>query len=319
MAGAAAHIVNSIPSDQNSEPLLKLLRARQQIYRTAVGYQIAQFIATVILPLLAAVGGLWLPDWRGPIGAVVIILTGLDVFWLDREMKRQIKVAAKISEQFDCELLQMPWNSFFAGKRVDAQIVHQASTAWDRNIDTITNWYSRAVGAVPHAEARLICQRLNLGYDSALRRTYGKILLVSFPSIFVVVGLLSYWRGLAALDALVAVLLPLAPLALWSIREYFRQKDAADAVDQIKGEADSFFDKLYANAVKQSDYALRSREFQDALLQRRSQNPLIAPFLYRALRHRLERGMNDTAEEIVRRLDQARSAKQLPADGGASA
>lgn len=307
MIETSHQVLNTIPVDQNTDPLLRLLRARSQVYRTAVHLQVAQLIATVALPLAGGFTGLWLPEWRSTVAAAGLGLAALDVLFLDRAMKRRLKDAAKISEQFDIELLDLPWNGFFVGKRVDPQAVGAAATAWTNGDEGLRDWYGSAVGRVPHDEARLICQRANLTYDSGLRRFYSWLLAWFLASVFVAVGVTAYMHGLVWTDALTGIVLPLAPLIVWSIRELFRQRDAADGIEQVRGEADSFFDKILAGSIPAGDYKLRSREFQDAIYLRRSQNPLIAPGIYKLKRKSMEEGMHLADEEIIRRLRQRRS------------
>nr|USU32141.1 S-4TM family putative pore-forming effector [Methylobacterium sp. OTU13CASTA1] len=313
-----APVLNAIPELQNTEPLLRLLRARSQVYRVAVRFQTAQLAMTVVLPIVGATASLWLPDWRTTITVGVLILAAMDAFWVDRAMKRRLKDAAKISEQFDCELLDMRWNGFVAGNRVDPQVVGSAALSWTKGDAKLVNWYSRAVEQVDHDEARLICQRANLDYDGGLRRFYGKVLIYFLAFVFVSISTAFYLLGLGRNEMLAGIVLPLAPLIVWSVREFFRQKDAAQGIEQVRDAADALFDKILGGEVPAGDFKARSREFQDAILLRRSQNPLIAPLMYRLLRKRMETNMGVATDEIIRRLRQRRQDVCRLADSTAS-
>jgi hypothetical protein len=60
----------------------------------------------------------------------------------------------------------------------------------------------------------------------------------------------------------VAVVTTAAPVLIWAIRENFRQSDAADAIEFIKGEAEALFDRAKAGLCADAECEQRSREFQ---------------------------------------------------------
>ena len=125
--------MNTIARDQDTPEFQQLLKARQRVYSDATRYQILQLVLTVALPVAGAVS--WRSRIRRPgphVALYGLIATALDVTWMDRVQRRLLKVAAKISEEFDCRLLKMPWNSFVAGKREDAEIVGRRRSAVER-------------------------------------------------------------------------------------------------------------------------------------------------------------------------------------------
>ena len=83
-------------------------------------------------------------------------------------------------------------------------------------------------------------------------------------------------------DFEITVLTPSAPTIVWSIREYYRRRDAAEANEIIKAEA--FWDRAASGAFLEDACALRSRELQDAIYIHRSSNPLLFPFILTGLR-----------------------------------
>ena len=91
--------------------------------------------------------------------------------------------------------------------------------------------------------ARIICQRTNLRYDSQLRRNCGVIIQVVALTL---VGALIF-SGLAQnlrMTEWVLSLAPATPFLAWAAREYYRQRDTADLLEDLMKEAK----KLWARA-----------------------------------------------------------------------
>jgi hypothetical protein len=103
-------------------------------------------------------------------------------------------------------------------------------------------------------------------------------------------------------DFVLTVLTPAAPVVLWALREAFRQRDAGDALRAIKSEAEALWARLAAGACTGAECDVLSREYQDAIFARRVGNPLIFPFIYKALRSKAEEGMNVGARELLRQV-----------------
>jgi hypothetical protein len=294
--------MNSIPELQNSEPFLRLLKARSQVYADAVRLQMAQLVFTVVLPTVGALVGLRVEQARPYVAVLAIVITIVDVAWLDRVQRGKLKTAAKIAEQFDCNLLDMSWNKFTAGKQVDPEMIEASACAWKNGNAKLLNWYPAAVGKAPKHLARIICQRTNLWYDSQLRRRYGTSLVVGTGVVVILLFLAGLIAGLSMLDFVVTVLSPATPMLIWAIRDCLRQRDAAEALESVKGEAEAMWEKAAPGGCDEGECLARSREFQDAIYARRVANPLVFPFIYALLRPSMEKQMNAGAEELLKSI-----------------
>ena len=290
--------MNEIPRLQNTKPYLRLLRARSQVYAEAVQYQVAQIAVAVVIPVIGALIGLFEVRARPYVAIIALIVTALDACWLDRAQRRKLKTAASISEKLDCGLLQIPWNNFSAGKPVDPELIDASARTWAGGDDRLRDWYPAAVGTVPLHLARIVCQRTNLWYDSELRRRYARILVASSVILPLVLFCTALATGLKVVD-LATLLTPAAPVLVWALRENFRQLDAAQAIESLKGEAEKLFDAAKTGGCDEAECGCRSREFQDGIFTRRSANPLIFPFIYSWMRDEMETRMNAGADELV--------------------
>jgi hypothetical protein len=293
-------MMNTIDHDQDTPELQRLLKARQRIYADATRYQSLQIAITVVLPVLGAVLSFLRPETRPYVALYGLIATACDTTWIDRMQRRLLKVAAKVSEEFDCLLLKMPWNSFVAGKREDAEVVDAAARRWNDDAATIAGWYVGISPSARHTMARLVCQRMNLQYDASLRRKYG-VYLVSGAFIALILLMIGAVANDLKLIDSVAVAATISPAIFWAAREHFRQSDAANANETLKGEAEKFMESIRAGGCDDAECDRRSRELQDAIFQRRVVNPLILPLVYNRLRGELEMQAQAGADALLRK------------------
>jgi hypothetical protein len=254
---------------------------------------------------MGAFSALVWPDVKGVVAFASIVITIIDVTVFDQFQKAIIKTAAKMQEQFDCTVLQLPWENFTVGAKVDPETIHAASSKWlAGQLDPkLRDWYPPIVGQVPLHLARIICQRTNLWYDSKLRRQYGGGVLgvtIGLTLLLVVFGLI---RGLTIDAFVLTVLAPAAPIVIWGVREYLRQRDATEVLDRVRSEAEALWERAKTGACSEPECTIQSRQFQNAIYERRSTSPLIFDWIYEIQRPRLEDQMNRSAKEFVREIE----------------
>lgn len=296
-------MLNSIPDDQNSEEYFRLLEARQELWRRSEGWQKIQLGVVVLLPIVGAIIALLLPASRSVVSLGALALALLDALVLDRRYRAAIKKAAKASEHFDVQLFRLPWNRLAAGDPLQAEELAEATRAWRQKPSKrkLKDWYPVRVGDAPLPLARVLCQRTNLFYDSALRRSYSNALTIVLALVALSALGLGLLCGMSVNNVLLAIVLPLSPLIVFALRDGFRQSDAAAANDQIKREAEKLVESVIEGQCAPDDCFQASRELQAAIYARRSANPLVFPGYYDLRRAALEVQMNDGAEEWLKR------------------
>ena len=94
---------------------MRLVRARSQTYREASRLLLVQLFFVVLLPVVGAISALIWPKIGPYVAFMSLVIAVLDAAWLDRLQRWKVKLAAKICEQFDCELLEIPWNRLVSG------------------------------------------------------------------------------------------------------------------------------------------------------------------------------------------------------------
>lgn len=291
--------MNTIAKDQDLPASQRVLKARQKIYADATVLQVTQFLATVVFPVAGAILGTLYSPARPYVALYSLIVTALDVLWLDRSLRGKLKMAARISEEFDCGVLKMSWNSFSAGKRVDEEKIDAAFRNWRGDEAKLRGWYGPIPEGAPLPLARVVCQRTNLWYDMSLRRSYRNLLICCAVVVFLGLIVGSVAMKLTMLD-FVVISATVAPALLWVVREQFRQSDAADAGDTLKSDAERLFDDVKSGACSEAECEGRSREFQDAIFGRRVANPLIFPLIYRFMRPEMEKQMEAGAAALLK-------------------
>jgi hypothetical protein len=296
-----------ISTAQKTPDNFKLFQARQQFWKVAERWQLLQLAAVVALPIGAAIYGLVHSDARPIIATGAALLTLFDATYIDRSYRAAIRRAAKASEHFDLAVYQLPWNRLAAGNMLEPEELNDAACDWRRNhpADHPTDWYPPEVDRVPLPVARVICQRINVNYDSDLRRRYAGILGWMTVLIVIAVGIYGFVWHANLTDLLVGMIVPIAPLLVFAIRDAFRQRDAANANDLIRDESGRVLDEVINRKCGEPECEAKSLQMQAAIYGRRATNPLILPGIYRLFRSRLEKRMGQNADHWVRLAEQA--------------
>jgi hypothetical protein len=296
---------NLIPEVQNRVDQLRLLKARRHMYSRGKALLRLQMVLTIGIPLMGAVGALFVPSFRGPVALVSLIIAILDTTILDRVQKSIRVSAAKAQEQFDTTVLELPWDSFTAGRPLTPEHIHDAANQYDcenGNEGVLRDWYPVAVGTIPIHMARIICQRTNLWYDSQLRRRYGYGVLGLCLTVLAILLTIGIVEDLTLISFVVAILAPASPVIIWSVREFCNEHESANRLDQLREAAEALWDRARKGECGPDGCADLSRQFQNAIYSRRCDSPLIFDWIYWALRPRLETQMNKGAEQLIREL-----------------
>lgn len=280
--------MNNIPQRQLLPAMLSLVRARTLAYRRAKRCQAFVLALNLLLPVASAAAAVFMPDARPAIAVCALLLGIFDVTAIDAWMKARLKVGAKLQEEFDCEVLDIDWNEFVAGTKMDAEASYEDGCRTLNDVDEkrLRDWYPVVVAETSLEVARVICQRENLVYDSDLRVAYRRVLFW-FVVVFVVVFSAASLAFNPSFMSLVLALVPAAPALTWALRENKRQGDTLETLTRLKAESEKLL-KATINGVDAAEAKRRSRELQDAIFGHRLSSSLVFDWLYNLLRPRLE-------------------------------
>jgi hypothetical protein len=253
--------------------------------------------------------------WAGLVGlgyaaAAVLFLKGFETALRQR--------AAAIQEQFDCHVLELPWNGMAVEEPPAPETVAGAAGDTEKSsesLERLKDSYSVEVDAVPLSAARLICQRANLHRDSDLRKPYAVLLAalaIAAPMVLIIWSLAS-GQEVATLLVLLAAGLP---LVMWAGQEARTHNEAADRAQRLRRRGDGIWRDLIAEVLRQPTweridegrYLNASRSLQDQIYIHRCDSPTVPAWFYRRSRENQEREMNAAARELAAEFQRARRA-----------
>lgn len=299
----AQNSMNEIDKNQVETRMLNLLRARTLIYRRAKNVQAVGLIISLVFPIIGLIVSALLLPSKPFIAFAALLFSFLEVLVVDRWHHAQLKNAAKLQEDFDCTVLQMDWNSFLVGNRIDPEDVFAdaCKKLSDKDEQRLINWYPLAVKELPLHLARLVCQRTNLWYDSALRKRYRRVLFTGCVVLIAGAGVVSLAIDHTMTTFVLSTLAPMTPVIIWALRECNRQAATIELLDRLNDEVKKLLDRARSGATGQ-EISMRSRELQDAIFNHRASSPLIFDWVYNLLRSRMEEQMNAGADQLVSEL-----------------
>lgn len=299
--------MGDISTRQNSDDNLQRLFAQSYLYSRAKLLSGTQATLAVATPALSFVAIKLCTDaqpWASLAGIVVALVNRiiLDPWHDDRR-----KVAARIHEDFDCRVLNLPWNDALSGPQPAPEDIHEAAAkAKVATRAQFTNWYAPIVACLPEHKARVVCQRTNCWWDGKLRRHYRHIVLIVLGIVGFVAFLMSFWAEMGLQEFILSVATPLLPFLLWGVCEARRQNEAADSLDRLKTLAGRLWKEIQ-EGMTATAATRRSRELQDALYLNRRTNPFVFNWIYRKLRRGYEEQMQAGAKDMVDEANNASS------------
>lgn len=302
---------NKIPTTQRA--YVDLVRASREAYRRAkrIGG------AHVSLSLLVAIGGPLVvgivshfcpasaPNTKAWIGIFAIATILIDVLFLEPCIKELQTTGARIQEQFDTKVYELPWNKVKAGAPVDAgtigSLVSSHKTKFPDD-EKFLNWYPVIVGEIPLSYARLVCQKSSMQWDSSLRNAICWIYAIILLALFIISLAYALAAGYDMQAFVLTVLMPLFPAARQVWRELNTHKETAADMGRASGGLDALWDELLAGAIDEKESAQRARLLQDELFDRRRRAPAIPEWLYQYRRDDYEARMQRVAAERVEQV-----------------
>jgi len=290
-----------IAEKQNSEHSLKHIAAWSNLYGHAKVVAGWQFILSVPCALAMSLVALRWPEAKLVTTPLSLLLGWIDVLCLDRIQNERKKIAAKMQEEFDCELFGLPWNEIRCTKPPETELLNEAAEKFWRKTTKSNHrdWYPPEVGRLPLPLARLVCQRAAVWWDMSQRRKYAGWLVLIVAVLVVGVVAISFTADQRVRDMVLSVYVPIAPAVVWAVRECIRQRDTVLALEKVKGQIESIFADAICGKRSFGELDQLSRNIQDMIFDGRSRNPLFFNFIYNHLRPDHELRMSEKAKEMV--------------------
>lgn len=298
---------NNIPILQNHNDNLELQASKTRSYTLGKRISTLRFAALLAPIVFGNIMVVFYPGNEIWIVFFSLFIFIVDVAFLESAFKHYKDVGARIQEIFDVNVLQLPWNSLKLGDRrlgnqpeietikSFADKVRGNSKVWDH----LRNWYPEEVGEIPLGLGRLICQRANVRWDATQRLYFIQIIKATSWILvlgLLVIGIIARWDIEKLVMALVA---PALPLAARLIQLYRLHSEVENNSQQQRKYSELVWEKGLAGELTGSELELQARNIQDSIFERRCNSPWIPEMLYRRLRPRLEKEMNEIATKLV--------------------
>lgn len=292
-----------ITDTQNQSSNLKRLVAQSYLYSRAKFYSNVQVVAVLIVPIAAALATA-LYDEVHPWGALAYLSTiPLGEFFFEWLKRLNRERAAAIQEDFDCSVLELPWNEVLAGNRPTEEEVYSAYIrAQPVNEDQLKDWYPSVLDSLPLHQARIVCQRSNCRWDAPLRDRFRTLIWFLVTILCVSVVTIGILFGLSTYTLVVDIVVPIAPILVRAIREAKQQKKAADDSQSLQRRLTILLDQTLNGDLAASKAKIQSRELQNKIFWYRSAYPPVPDCIYRGSKQVSEEAMKEAASEIVTRI-----------------
>ena len=109
-----------------------------------------------------------------------LIFTLIDLSIINPRITNIKRKTASLLEEFDGNVLQLPWNEIKVDHISEQEILYNAHQYQEKsnNIESLKNWYPEIIDKLPHPIGRILAQRTNCWWENNLRENYIKILKI---------------------------------------------------------------------------------------------------------------------------------------------
>ena len=276
------------PANQNEPEQLMLLGAQRAAYRNAKALRAFRLAGSVLPAALAPVFLLAIPDSAEALAGLVSLFAVAAVLLLRTWERRLTKTGALLQEQFDCQVLPLPWNETLLGPPIPTEHAHRLGSHIDSAKEKLGDWYPVFETDDPVLRC-LAMQRTNMVWTHDLRREYSWVLAAAG---LILLGL--YWGMGLALDVgfrtyVVAFLVPTIPALVHAVDMFTRHRDAANDGESTRMLAEGLFSGFRdsSDAVTLTDCRL----LQDRIAISRRNAPSVPDWWYWFRRSAFEQSM----------------------------
>jgi len=297
----------SIVSKQNEDEQIKRLAAKKQLYL----YENIVCGTQMILAIATAIAGAIVQnkvEHSEPYVVVVSAVIGLiDVTIFETLKGRWQQLAARIQEQFDCDVLQLQWRRLKAGPEPGPEATNAHCKRFYNNAsekNKLINWYPEIIKEVPMRPARILCQRENCLYDARLRESYILVIIIGLSALTLLTLGIELYLNNKFVEALSNIVAPLIPAYIIGFREIKQNKEALEATKRLYEHAEELWEKAFNKTASEPELDTCARFLQDELFDNRRRAPVIFDLFYLIYRKENEALLTESTEELVKKYKQ---------------
>lgn len=294
-------MANNIVELQNRPENIKILKAMCHLYSKVGVLTNYYFIFCVLVPIVIS----FTKPFIDPATYQVLfhsmiaynLLSLIAGLWLECIIKKKRLLAARIQQQFDCNVFELQWNKYTFGTQPTVEEIN--SNAKSSNNEDFINWYDREVDTVDRILAVMICQRINLTYDIALRKKFLCFLTIISIIILIIILGIAFYEDEGLRTTIVFVAVPLIPVIRWFFSTRKANSDNIEKCERIKKIIDDYLEEYRNNGIVFSDIDLC--EIQNCIYEHRKTAFKIPDFIYNKMRSKQEEATHITVRELITR------------------
>lgn len=291
--------MNNIVKKENLQINLDRLDAQRNLYsRVKIYAHLLTFLCVVVPVLIAITKIVWTETTLILRGAVVYSFV---LLFLRPCLKSYVgtlqNLAARIQQQFDCDVFDLEWNEPLCGKQPDLEQIFAKKTG--KKIDGLQNWYEVIVEKLDRLEAIVVCQRINVPYDKSLRETFSLIIkiVVGIAGLFVL--MIGFLHNSTLWDWFLNAIVPVSPVISWYMDLHKQNHKNVMALEKLNQLIDSALRKLRNGDNIEEQNVISIQNF---MFIHRSSSYVIPDFIYKLRRNKHEEATRYSVAHIVEEL-----------------
>ena len=295
---------NSIPDRQNRPGFIDLLAASSRSYEIVKCTSTWQSALAIIMAILGPAVAFAYPDAKGWVALFAGAVLLADLLYFEPRVKQHQELGAKVQEVFDTDLFDLPWNSHRVHSRPDPEEINSLAESFKKrnSTDRLLDWYPPAVGSIPLEYGRLVCQRANMRWDMALRRSFGGLFVTLTTLLVLVVCGVALAMQWDATQIAVSLVLPVLPAAIKLLRESRKHFESAAISERTKQQLEAIWQVALQGGMSSTQLLEDSRRLQDELYDRRKGSPPVPQWLYLWLKPDYERDMQVATAAMIKQF-----------------
>ncbi|MFB4363049.1 S-4TM family putative pore-forming effector [Pantoea sp. BS_8] len=285
--------MNNFFEKQNEPLMLRLLAAQRFIYSKVKILLWWSFCLGVVVPscltffffILSFIPGFtfpWLKSFLTVYGLGFLIINNFLLNYITTCKKQ----AAKIQEEYDTLLYDMPWNEIVAEKKVSVSDSDSPARSYlEKNGDSsLKNWYLNFPINVNSLIMRMLCQSKNLGWDARLKRKTSFIVTIIMAINIALFSVSMLFANLEFLKfiAFVAIIMPIYQFYHRFVNE---NKKAAEKADSLRVKVESALQELVEKKVIENEKLEKlTRSIQDQIFTYRASGNPVPDYIHKYFR-----------------------------------
>lgn len=292
-------VMNEIIKKQDQSENIDRLAAQRHLYTQAKYYSMSIFVLCVIVPVLLSFFKILFPsvNWIAKLIVVISFLLTFAKLILGGIKADCQNLAARIQQQFDCDLFSLSWNEALCGSEPLPEEVFK----YKKGVDTskLFGWYEKEIETLSPENGALVCMRTNVVYDQGIRQYYLKVctvIAVIASLIVLIIGLLSdstFWA------LFIYAIVPLMPIVVWYIDTREQHIKNMKALNRLQTLITNCIDKA-ENKIAVTKAELMT--IQNFMFIHRSTSYTIPDIVYAWKREEAEKAASYSVHQICEKL-----------------